>query len=70
PVCQWRRSLMWQARFYQSLPRIVADYPASRWMFLTLTVRNCALEELGEPLCRMNTAFQRLKVRKEFRSVQ
>ena len=26
PVCQWRRSLMWQARFYQSLPRIVADY--------------------------------------------
>ncbi|MCE4093448.1 protein rep, partial [Klebsiella pneumoniae] len=41
PVCQWRRSLMWQARFYQSLPRIVADYPDSRWMFLTLTVRNC-----------------------------
>lgn len=22
PVCQWRRSLMWQARFYQSLPSI------------------------------------------------
>ncbi|MFO5759780.1 protein rep, partial [Klebsiella pneumoniae] len=43
PVCQWRRSLMWQARFYQSLPRIVADYPDSRWMFLTLTVRNCAI---------------------------
>ena len=26
---------MWQARFYQSLPRIVADYPDARWMFLT-----------------------------------
>lgn len=38
---------MWQARFYQSLPRIVADYPDSRWMFLTLTVRNCAIEEAG-----------------------
>ncbi|EOU85114.1 hypothetical protein WEY_04837, partial [Escherichia coli KTE34] len=25
---------MWQARFYQSLPRIVADYPDARWMFL------------------------------------
>ncbi|RZF93667.1 Replication protein, partial [Klebsiella pneumoniae] len=61
---------MWQARFYQSLPRIVADYPDSRWMFLTLTVRNCAIEELGETLSRMNTAFQRLKDRKEFRPVQ
>ncbi|WP_253821784.1 protein rep, partial [Salmonella enterica] len=70
PVCQWRRSLMWQARFYQSLPRIVADYPNARWMFLTLTVRNCAIEELGETLSRMNTAFQRLKERKEFLPVQ
>ena len=33
-------------------------------MFLTLTVRNCAIEELGETLSRMNTAFQRLKDRK------
>ncbi|MBE3060871.1 protein rep, partial [Klebsiella pneumoniae] len=39
-------------------------------MFLTLTVRNCAIEELGETLSRMDTAFQRLKDRKEFRPVQ
>ena len=45
-------------------------YPNARWMFLTLTVRNCAIEELGETLSRMNTAFQRLKDRKEFRPVQ
>ncbi|PQN23266.1 replication protein, partial [Shigella boydii] len=61
---------MWQARFYQSLPRIVADYPDARWMFLTLTVRNCAIGELGEMLNRMNAAFQRMKVRKEFLPVQ
>ena len=70
PVCQWRRSLMWQARFYQSLPKIVADYPDGRWMFLTLTVRNCAIDDLGETLTAMNAAFQRMKVRKEFKSVQ
>lgn len=70
PICQWRRSLMWQARFYQSLPRIVADYPDARWMFLTLTVRNCAIGELGEMLNRMNAAFQRMKVRKDFLAVQ
>ncbi|WP_188317506.1 protein rep, partial [Salmonella enterica] len=27
PVSQWRRTLMRHARIYQSLPRIVADYP-------------------------------------------
>ncbi|MBD2806586.1 protein rep, partial [Xenorhabdus sp. ZM] len=70
PVCQWRRSLMWQARFYQSLPRIVADYPTSRWMFLTLTVRNCAIEDLGETLTLMNAAFKRMEKRKEFKPVQ
>ncbi len=70
PVCQWRRSLMWQARFFQSLPQIVADFPDSRWMFLTLTVRNCEIYDLGNMLTAMNTAFQRMKVRKEFKSVQ
>lgn len=60
---------MWQARFYQSLPRIVADYPAARWMFLTLTVRNCAVDQLGVTLTTMNAAFQRLKDRKEFKPV-
>lgn len=70
PVCQWRRTLMWQARFYQALPKIVADYPSSRWLFLTLTVRNCAIDDLGERLTVMNSAFQRLKDRKEFTPVQ
>ena len=70
PVCQWRRSLMWQARFYQSLPKIVSDYPKARWMFLTLTVRNCDISDLGETLTAMNSAFQRMKVRKEFKPVQ
>lgn len=69
PTCQWRRSLMWQARFYQSLPKIVAEYPDARWLFLTLTVRNCPITELGDTLTVMNAAFQRLKDRKEFRGV-
>jgi len=70
PVCQWRRTLMWQARFYQALPKIVADYPSSRWVFLTLTVRNCEIDALGYTLIKMNAAFQRLKDRREFAPVQ
>jgi len=69
PVCQWRRSLMWQARFYQSLPSLVAAYPKARWIFLTLTVRNCPIDELGATLTAMNAGWQRLKDRKEFRPV-
>lgn len=69
PVCQWRRALMWQARFYQSLPKIVEAHPKARWLFLTLTVRNCPITELGDTLIVMNAAWQRLKDRKEFGSV-
>lgn len=70
PVCQWRRTLMWQARFYQALPKIVAAYPVSRWLFLTLTVRNCEIGELGETLTAMNAAFKRMEKRKELSPVQ
>jgi plasmid rolling circle replication initiator protein Rep len=69
PVCQWRRSLMWQARFHQSLPKIVQEHPKARWVFLTLTVRNCSIGELGEMLTAMNAGWQRLIKRKEFRPV-
>lgn len=69
PVCQWRRSLMWQARFYQALPGLVAEYPKARWLFLTLTVRNCPVSDLGQTLTDMNAAWNRLRLRREFRPV-
>jgi plasmid rolling circle replication initiator protein Rep len=60
---------MWQARFYQALPEIVEAHPKARWLFLTLTVRNCPITDLAETLGQMNKAFQRLKDRKEFKPV-
>ena len=66
PVCQWRRALMWQAKFYKSLPKIVDAYPKARWLFLTLTVRNCPATGLGDTLTAMNAAWQKLVKRKEF----
>ncbi len=69
PVCQWRRSLMWQARFYQALPRIEQEHPKARWLFLTLTVPNPPVNELRSTLQAMNKAWQRLIKRKEFKPV-
>lgn len=60
---------MWQARFYQSLPSIQQEQPKARWLFLTLTVRNCKVSELGDTLTAMNSAWNRLRLRKEFKPV-
>lgn len=60
PVCQWRRSLIWKAKAYKILPKVVADYPKCRWLFITLTVRNCQIEELRITLNWLNKAFKRL----------
>lgn len=69
PVCQWRRSLMWLARFYDALPEIQQAHPKARWLFLTVTVRNCPISNLRETLQSMNAAWRRLVLRREFRSV-
>lgn len=59
-VCQWRRSMMWKAKAYKIIPRVVKDFPKHRWLFLTLTIKNCPVTELRETLKSMNQAFQRL----------
>jgi len=66
PVCQWRRQQMWRARFFKALPQVQAKYPTARWIFVTLTVKNCELTELRATLTRMNAAWKRLLLRKEF----
>lgn len=69
PVCQWRRSLMWQARFYQALPDLVEKHPSARWIFLTLTVKNCDIKDLRTTVQHMNQSWQRLIKRKDFAPV-
>lgn len=60
PVCQWRRSLMWQSRFYEAIPKIFKKYPDYRFVFLTLTIKNCKVEELGKTLKKMNDSFRKM----------
>lgn len=69
PVCQWRRSLMWKARAYKVLPSIIEDYPKYRWLFLTLTVKNCSIMDLKNTLQWMNKAWQRFTQRKRFPAI-
>jgi plasmid rolling circle replication initiator protein Rep len=69
PVCQWRRSLMWKAKAYKILPRIVEAYPSHRFLFLTLTIKNTDITTLKQTLKGMNTGFQRLSQLKSFPAI-
>ena len=66
PVCSWRRSMRNTARFFTKLPELREQFPTHRWIFLTLTVKNCATDELRSTIQTMNTAWKRLIQRKDW----
>jgi plasmid rolling circle replication initiator protein Rep len=69
PVCFWRRSLTWKARFGKVLPTIEKDYPKIRWLHLTLAIRNCGISDLRETIQLMNAAWKRLSLTKKFPAI-
>lgn len=68
-VCSWRKSLRWKAKAYQGLPKFLLDFPGNRFLFLTLTVKNCPVTNLRKTLESMNTAFTRMTRLKAFPGV-
>lgn len=66
PMCQWRRSLAWKARYWSQLPKLQEDYPSARFLFLTLTVKNPSLHDLRGTINQMNKAFAKLTKRKQW----
>lgn len=57
---------MWKAKAYKMLPQLLIDYPKARWLFVTLTVKNCAITDLRETLTWMNKGFKRFSELKAF----
>ena len=66
PFCEWRRTRVWRARLTEGLTALYGDEPKLKGVFLTLTVRNPRLEDLGDTLDQMNRAWQRLQQRAFF----
>lgn len=69
PVCQWRKSMYWRAMMLSNIDEIRENYPKHRWVFLTLTVKNCEITDLKETLKHMNNAWSKLRKRKVFDGV-
>lgn len=70
PICQRARALQLVREMEQALAPLMARHPKHRWVFLTITVRNCDIHELRKTIRDMNKAWQRLMNRKELRVVQ
>lgn len=68
PICQWRRSAAWRARLFQNLPKIFEEYKNLSFIFLTLTVKNININNLSEELSKMNSAWNKLRLNKKFKS--
>lgn len=68
-ICCWRKSLATRARAYKALPQVIADYPTARYLFLTLTVKNCAVTELRDTLKWMNQSFSRMTKLKDWQAL-
>lgn len=66
PFCEWRRTRAWRARLFNGLNALYEDKPKLRGLFLTLTVKNCRLEDLGDQLTEMNRAWDRMSKRSFF----
>lgn len=66
PMCQWRRSLKWRAKFLELLPAIQENYKTHKFVFLTLTIRNCEIESLKATIKCLNDAFNRLSKNAKF----
>lgn len=60
---------MWKARFSKALPDLESQHPTARWLFLTLTVRNCDVTDLRSTLGEMNKAWRRFMLRDEVAGV-
>ena len=61
---------MWQGRFYRNIPVIANDHPTARWILLTLTTRNCDVDDLREQIQKMNQAWKKMTQRKEMKPVK
>ena len=66
PFCERRRTRAWRRRLYTGLEALYADKPKLRGLFLTLTVRNVPIEDLGDELDQMNRAWDRFSKRSFF----
>lgn len=59
-MCQWRRQLKVTFQMRRTIEQALIEYPGSRFLFLTLTIRSVKGDELRNALRSMNVAFRNM----------
>lgn len=59
PMCQWRRSRRERSKVHRLLDQN-SELLGEKWIYLTLTVRNCHVSDLRSTLEQMKDAFRRM----------
>jgi plasmid rolling circle replication initiator protein Rep len=59
PFCNWRRARKLAIQSYEVLEALEADRKV-RYLFVTLTVKNCKIEDLSDTINKMNKAFLKM----------
>lgn len=67
PMCSWRRSRKIYGHVSAIMDALHEQTPDRRYVLLTLTVRNCAADQLDSTLDKMFAAWKRLTETKEFK---
>lgn len=57
-MCQWRRSLKFYSQVSKMTNKLLQDMPFVRFLFITLTVKNCSKESLNQTIDKMNDKFK------------
>lgn len=69
PICDWRIAMKWRARAFEALPKVQQAYPDAAWLFLTLTVKNCPVEQTRATLQDMAQGWKNLMKLKDFPAI-
>lgn len=65
-VCQKAKTNKWRAKLFKVFPSILMANPRAKFLFLTLTIKNCYLNELNSTISLMNKAWDKFARRRTF----
>jgi len=60
PICQCQRTRVLRAKLNKAIPLLTQDNPKMRYIFLTLTVKNCKVTDLKNTIQTMSKSFTKL----------
>lgn len=60
PLSQAAKSTKWRAKFFKIMPKLVEEFPDHEFAFLTLTDKNCPIDELNSKCKKLNSSFLKM----------